>query len=92
MWKRYTSAGALATLVGGTIMIGLSMQMPELIAPFDHGVEPGGEGAKAYKYMRALFGIIACTGLGVIVSLVTKPKPPESLDNLVVGQITKPHT
>ncbi len=89
-WKRTTAAGALATLVGGTILIALSMHFPELIAPFDHGVQPGGEGPKAYKYMRAFYGVLACGALGVITSLLTSPRPETELDNLVVGRITSP--
>jgi len=87
LWKGYTPAGALATLVGGVLLIGLSMKMPEIIAPFSHGIEPGGEGPKAYKYIRALFGLACCGALGVIVSLFTKRRTDEQLANLVVGEI-----
>jgi Na+(H+)/acetate symporter ActP len=87
IWKRYTSAGALATLVGGIAVILFSMAVPEIIAPIAHGVEPDGEGPKAYKYMRAFFGLISCVGLGVIVSYFTKPRPIGELTNLVVGHL-----
>ena len=49
------------------------------------GVELGGEGVKAYKYMCAFFGIICCVGLGVIVSFFIKVRFIDDLSNLVVG-------
>ncbi|MDP8242431.1 MAG: sodium:solute symporter family protein [Candidatus Hinthialibacter antarcticus] len=65
-WKRYNALGAMATLVGGIILIALSMKFPALITPFSHGMEPGGEGFKAYKYIRACYGMVASGALGVI--------------------------
>ncbi|HIA00800.1 MAG TPA: sodium:solute symporter family protein [Myxococcales bacterium] len=90
IWKRYTTAGVLATLIGGMAIILLSMVIPEMIAPFSHGVEPGGEGAKAYKYMRAFFGLFCCVGVGVIVSYISKAPPESELTNLVVGHLEWP--
>ena len=87
LWRRYTTTGALATLVGGTLLILLSMQFPSLIDPFSHGIDSGGEGAQAYKYIRAFFGIVVCCGLGVIASAFTKPKSAVALKNLVVGEV-----
>lgn len=85
LWRGYTSTAAMATLVGGTLAIGLSMLFPELIAPFAHGSAPGGEGPKAYKYLRALFGVIACGSIGVVVSFFTRRKPDDELVGLVIG-------
>lgn len=85
LWRRFTSAAAFATLVGGTLLIALSMLFPEIIAPFAHGSEPGGTGAKAYKYMRAAFGVFACFSLGMVVTLFTRPKSREELFGLVIG-------
>jgi Na+/proline symporter len=87
LWRRYTTAGALATLVGGTLVILLSMKFSWFIDPFSHGIDPSGEGALAYKYIRAFFGIVVCCGLGVIASALTKPKSAAELKNLVVGEI-----
>jgi solute:Na+ symporter, SSS family len=83
LWKRYTPKAALATLIGGMILIGISF-VPGwddwLIGPFSFGM---GEGS--YKFMRALYGLVACGVLGVVVSLFTKPKPAEELIGLVTG-------
>ncbi|MCA9520642.1 MAG: hypothetical protein KC609_06710 [Myxococcales bacterium] len=85
LWRRYTTKAAMATLVGGTLAIVLSMVFPALIAPFSHGSAPGGEGAKAYKYLRALFGVVACGSIGLFVSLFTTRKPDHELVGLVIG-------
>lgn len=81
-WKRFNKTGAFITIVGGSIMIALSIVFPQVISPFDHGVEIGG-----YKYMRALYGIVVCASLGIIASLVTKPAPDEKTRGLVIDSI-----
>lgn len=86
-WRGYTQAGALATLVGGGALIVISMRFPDLIEPLSHGIDPGGEGPKAFKYMRALYGIVACGVLGIVVSMFTAKQPDHKLRNLVVGRI-----
>ncbi len=89
LWRKYTTAGALATLVLGTFVILLSMKFPSLIEPFSHGIDAAGEGAKAYKYIRACFGMLVCIGLGVIVSKFTKKRPVSELKNLVMGEVDR---
>ena len=55
-WKRYTPVAAFVTIVGGAILIGLSFVWPDaLVGPFDFGM-----GQDSYKFMRALFGLLAC--------------------------------
>ena len=73
-WKRYHARAAFWTLAGGIIAIVFSMIVPEVIFPFAHGVEKGGEGFKAYYFMRACYGVVVCTVIGVLVTLFTKPK------------------
>ncbi|MCY4644174.1 MAG: sodium/solute symporter [Bacteriovoracales bacterium] len=80
-WKRFTPAGAMATLFFGAIMVAASIIWPHLISPFSHGVS--GEGG--FKYMRALYALVACGGIGVVVSLLSRPK--ENVQGLVVGSI-----
>ncbi len=89
LWRRYTTAGALATLVLGTLAILFSMRYPSLIDPFSHGIDPAGEGAKAYKYIRACFGVVVCVGLGVVVSMFTQKRSAAELKNLVMGELEK---
>ncbi len=81
-WKRFNKTGAFVTIVGGSIMIALSIAFPQVISPFDHGVEIGG-----YKYMRALYGIVVCASLGIISSLLTNPDPEEKTRGLVIDSI-----
>lgn len=58
-----------------------------LIDLFFHGIELGGEGAWAYKYIWVFFGIVVCCGLGVVASVLTKLKSLVELKNLVVGEV-----
>ncbi len=84
-WKRYSAAGAMATLLGGIIMMGLSMIFPALIYPFSHGMEPGGEGIKAYKYIRACYGIFTSGALGILFTYLSEPPVKGKLLRYVWG-------
>ena len=83
----------LPTMVGGSGMIALSLAVPEVITPFAHGVpmkevEPSlFAGAKQYKFMRAFFGMVVCTGIGVTVAMLTKPRPLDDVKGLVWGTV-----
>ena len=44
-------------------------------------------GAKQYKFMRALFGLLVSGGIGVVVTLFTKPEPKEKQAGLVWGTV-----
>jgi solute:Na+ symporter, SSS family len=83
-WKRYTPKGAFWTLIGGMAAVFLSLKFPEIIKPFAHGVS----GEDGYTYMRALWGLISATTIGVIVSLFTKPNPDEAITGLVYTSIS----
>lgn len=92
-WRRYTPAAAVATLAGGALAVAASIVFPELIAPFAAGM-PAGEageglfgGMKQYKYMRAAYGLAVCAGLGVIVSLLTQPRPLDEVRGYVWGTV-----
>lgn len=84
-WKRYTPTAAFLTLLGGAIMIGLSIKWPVLITPFSHGIDPAG----GFKYMRALYGIATSSTIAVTVTYFTKPKPFSEIEGLVVGTLDK---
>jgi SSS family solute:Na+ symporter len=82
-WIRYTPAAAFTTIVGGTVLIGLSFVWPDvLVGPFDFGMGPD-----SYKFMRALFGLLAAGTLGVSVTWITKPRPEAELKGLVSGTL-----
>jgi len=81
IWKRYTPAAAFVTIVGGAVLIGLSFVWPDaLVGPFDFGMGPD-----SYKFMRALFGLVASGVLGVLVTWLTKARPEAELKGLVAG-------
>ncbi len=82
-WKRFTSAGAIAALLGGIACIGLSKIFPELVQPFAHGVSP--DKAGQYNYMTAFFGLFCSAAIGIIVSLFTTPKTASEIAGLWIG-------
>ena len=92
-WRRFTPRAALAVLAGGSLAILMSIAMPELVAPFAQGVEPGErgtgwlDGARQYKYTRALFGLAVSAAIGVAVTFATKPRKLEDVRGLVWGTI-----
>jgi len=76
IWKRYTPTAAFVTIVGGA-----SFVWPDaLVGPFDFGMGPD-----SYKFMRALFGLLAAGTLGVSVTWFTKPRTEADLKGLVAG-------
>ena len=84
IWKRYTTTAAFLTIVVGAVLIGLSFVWPDaLVGPFDFGMGPD-----SYKFMRALFGLLAAGTLGVSVTWFTKPRAEEELKGLVAGTQT----
>jgi len=44
-------------------------------------------GKDQYKFMRALFGLVVCLGIGVVTTLFTKARPFEELRGLVWGTV-----
>jgi SSS family solute:Na+ symporter len=90
-WRRYTRVGALATMLGGTAVIALSLWVPEIITPFAHGVptDPDLEGYRQYKYMRAFLGLGASAAFGIVATLLTKPESAERQAGLVWGTIAQ---
>ena len=92
-WKRFTPAAAVATVVGGFALVVLSIVFPVLVEPFSHGVPrttPDGtllEYARAYKFTRALYGLFVSPVIGVLVTLVTRPKPAEELEGLLYDSL-----
>lgn len=80
LWKRFTSAAAFWTLLGGLALLLLSLKFDAVIAPFDHGVPREG-----YFLMRSLFGLAASLLIAVVVSRFTRPKPAQELVGLTFG-------
>ncbi|MFB6375377.1 MAG: sodium:solute symporter, partial [Bradymonadaceae bacterium] len=83
LWPRFGSRAALVTLIGGSAAIVASVIEPAMIEPISQGVEPAGEGADKYNYMRALFGLLTSAGLGVTAAGFFEPD--EEPDPLLVA-------
>ncbi|MCH2101507.1 MAG: sodium:solute symporter family protein [Planctomycetes bacterium] len=85
-WKRFTTAGAVATFIMGGVLIVLGNQWPTVfIEPLAHGVPAPGEGT--YRYIGALWNLVACFGTGILVSLFTRHHKSESIDGLTMWSI-----
>ena len=92
-WRRFTYPAALATLLGGLAVMALSILWPDIVNPFSHGV-PAGEngggllgGLRMHMYMRACFGVLTCFGIGVTVTLFTRPQSEAAQRGLVWGSV-----
>jgi hypothetical protein len=92
-WRRFSATAAFLTMVGGSIVIAASVVWPEMITPFAHGV-PMKEvedsflaGKNQYKFMRAFFGLVVCTVIGVVSGFATKGRPLEEIRGLVWGTV-----
>jgi solute:Na+ symporter, SSS family len=82
-WRRFTSAGAVATFVGGAAMIYLGTQYPSiLVKPFAHSI-PVAEG-EPYIYVGALYNLVVCFGIGIVVSLFTQSRRSHDLEGLTM--------
>ncbi len=70
-WKRFTPAAVITTFLGGVALMLLGAQYPGvLIAPFDHGITMNP--SHPYTYIRALYNIVVCAGVGVLVAWTTR--------------------
>lgn len=82
-WKRFTPSAAFWTLLGGSLLVTLSIKWPVLVTPFSHGVDPGG----GFMYTRALYGLAGSILIAIVVSSRTKGKPAGEIEGLVVGTL-----
>jgi hypothetical protein len=86
---RFTAKAAVWTIAGGMAAIAFSLFVPEVIAPFAHGVPTvdAGDGLLAgmnqHKYMRACYGLAASTAIALIATAVTRPEPADRCRGLV---------
>ena len=56
-WKRYNTPAALATFLGGAVLMAIGSKYPEIfISPFDHGIEFNPD--RPYSYIRALYNTL----------------------------------
>jgi SSS family solute:Na+ symporter len=83
LWPRFTPAAALATLLGGTGLMFLSLKFPGLVAPFAHGIPPDG----GYKYIRACYGVAVSGAIGFGVTWLTRPRPSSEITGLTLWSL-----
>jgi len=86
-WRRFTAKAAVWTMVGGTAAVALSIFVPEVIQPFAHGIPKGGEYHTAWVFPRALYGLVVSSAIGVVVTLLTKPRELSTMRGLVWGTV-----
>lgn len=92
-WRRFTRPAAIWTLAGGMVAVTISLFVPEVIIPFAHGVPMGEDvsgflsGMRQQQFMRAFFGVSVSAAIAVVVTLLTRPEPPERQRGLVWGTI-----
>ena len=87
-WKRYNTPAAIATFLGGALLMGVGSKYPEIfISPFDHGIEFNPD--RPYSYIRALYNTLVCAGSGVLVGFLTTPPAEEKTTGLTVWSLNK---
>jgi len=87
-WPRFNTAGAIAVFLAGTSFIFAGLQWPEVfIQPFAHGVEMDAE--HPFKYMGALFNLIACFSVGVLATLLTPRGSRAQTEGLTIWSVRK---
>lgn len=87
-WKRYNTPAAIATFLGGALLMGIGSKYPEIfISPFDHGIEFNPD--RPYSYIRALYNTLVCAGSGVLVGFLTTPPAEEKTTGLTVWSLNK---
>jgi SSS family solute:Na+ symporter len=87
-WKRYSTPAAIATFLGGAILMWIGSVYPQIfISPFDHGIEFNPD--RPYTYIRALYNTLVCTGSGVVVGLLTTAPSENKIDGLTVWSLDR---
>jgi SSS family solute:Na+ symporter len=84
-WKRFTPSAAFWTLLGGSLLVILSIIWPVLVTPLSHGVDPLG----GFKNTRALYGLAGSIVIALRVSLRTRGKTEKEMEGLVVGSLQR---
>ena len=87
-WKRYNTPAAIATFLGGAILMVIGGKYPEIfISPFDHGIEFNPD--RPYSYIRALYNTLVCAGSGGVVGLLTTAPNIDKTEGLTVWSLNK---
>lgn len=88
-WKGFTPAGAIASMIIGSLATIATLWVPEMLHPVADfvgaAIEPNGK----YVYIRAVFGMSLTAIIGLIVSLVTSPKSDKEIEGLTIWSMDK---
>lgn len=80
-WRRFSARAAFWTLVFGTAAMVASLIWPVLIQPFSHGTDPEG----GFPYLRALYGLVACGALALLIAWLDIRLTTETATDSVAG-------
>ena len=84
-WKRFTTPAVIATFLMGAALMIMGQFFPQLVTPFSHGIELRPD--RGYSYIGALYNLVVCGGVGVVVSLFTQPESSEKVKGLTVFDV-----
>jgi SSS family solute:Na+ symporter len=68
-WRKFTPAAVIATFVSGVALMIIGLHDPNVITPFNHGIEMNAN--HPYSYIRALYNMFVCVVVAITVTLTT---------------------
>ncbi|MCB0731896.1 MAG: sodium:solute symporter family protein, partial [Ignavibacteriae bacterium] len=68
-WKKFTPAAVITTFVAGVALMIVGLHDPNVITPFNHGIEM--DPNHPYSYIRALYNTFVCVFVAVAVTVTT---------------------
>ncbi|MCW8850250.1 MAG: sodium:solute symporter family protein, partial [Melioribacteraceae bacterium] len=83
-WRKFTPSAVIATFVSGVALMIVGLHDPNVITPFNHGIEMNA--SHPYSYIRALYNLLVCVVVAVIVTLATN-----KLNQIVISLKANPN-
>lgn len=68
-WRKFTPSAVIATFVSGVALMIVGLHDPNVITPFNHGIEM--DANHPYSYIRALYNMFVCGFVAVLVTITT---------------------
>ncbi len=65
-WKKFTPAAVITTFAGGVALMIVGLHDPNVITPFDHGIEMNPD--HPYSYIRALYNTFVCVLIAIMAT------------------------
>jgi solute:Na+ symporter, SSS family len=87
-WRKFTPAAVIATFVSGVALMILGLHDPNVITPFNHGIEMNVD--HPYSYIRALYNMLVCVVVAIMVTVTTNKQNQivKSLKSNPNGKVT----